>query len=283
MCKMILILIPFQMVIYLVCFDLSAPPEGQREQIFFWLQLLNSSVPNRSKLNTTLEANSATATDNRNWRVMLVGLKSDLMGKPVFTTASLQNWQYQMPNLPLFRDKLFHVSSVAARQSVQELLSSIELVCSMIFSSHSILIPPTFRKLLHSINSCNLLSSDPFIQFQQLHIQLKPEHNMDLDTFELALKYFHTIGQIIFLQNGLVCRSPAIIPKLLAKFVSPFEVRNHLLAEDSDVVQILTQKQIGVILQANTANSTRYKPEMCMCRTGSPALSHIASAISFYV
>ncbi len=264
------------MVVYLVCFNLSETPEEQRAQIFYWLQFLNSSVPNLTVLNTSPEStnnnNTTTSTtttitttmtatnntntnDNRNWRVMVVGLKSDKMTKTTFTIDTIQSWQYQMPNLP-FHNNLFHVSSLRTQQSVRDLLSSIEHVCSQIFSTHTILIPPTYRKSLQSIENSNLTLTDPFTPFQHLHEQLKNEHNMDLSAFKHALKYLHMIGRIVFLQNGLVCKSPTMIPKILSKFISPAEVRNRLLfTKESDVIQILTQKEIGFVLQIDPSRN----------------------------
>ncbi len=260
------------MVVYLVCFDLSETPAEQRSQILYWLQFLHSSIPNLSQSHTTANNNSnnnnndstksnvidTSTSDNRNWRVMIVGLKSDLMRETTFTTETIQSWQSQMLNLPLFQQHLFRVSSLQVKQSVQDLLSSIELVCDQIFSKHTVLIPRSFRKLLHSINDINTHSpnSPPILPIQQLHEQLKEEHgNMDFSTFSRAIKYLHTIGQIVFLQNGMVCRSPTMIPKLLSKFISPVEVRDRLLSEDSSVVQILTQKQIGCVLQINSSDT----------------------------
>ncbi len=255
------------MVVYLVCFDLSATPADQRSQILYWLQFLHSSIPALSQSHTSPNNNNnskdnyTSPNDNRNWRVMIVGLKSDLMRDTTFTTDTVHSWQSQMPNLPLFLQKLFHVSSLHTKQSVQDLLSSIELVCSQIFSKHTIVIPRSFRKLLHSIHNIDTQSpsSPPILSIQELHEQLKGGHNnMDISTFTQAIKYLHMIGQVVFLQNGMVCRLPTMIPKLLSKFISPVEVRDRLLAEDSDVVQILTQKQIGCVLQINSFCDARY-------------------------
>ncbi len=257
------------MVVYLVCFDLSATPSEQRSQILYWLQFLHSSIPTLSESHVSPSNNNsnsikyASTSDSQNWRVMIVGLKSDLMRETTFTTDTIQSWQSQMPSLPLFEQQLFHVSSLHTKQSVQELLSSIELVCSQIFSKHTVVIPRSFRKLLHSIHNINIHSpsSPPILPIQQLHEQLKGEHgDIDISTFTQAIKYLHMIGQVVFLQNGMVCRSPTMIPKLLSKFISPVEVRDRLLAEDSDVVQILTQKQIGCVLQINSSCDAR-----CVC------------------
>ncbi len=236
------------MVIYLVCFNLGDTRDKQQEQLFFWLQFLNSSVPSSNN-------------DKRNWRVMIVGLKADLMGESIFTSQSLSSWESLMSNLPIHQ-RLFCVSSLKSQEGVQELLSSIENVCSQIFLGHTILIPPSYRKLLHSLHSFDLsdyCQNDLLVPYQQLHELLEGEHNIDLATFKHALQYLHAIGQIVFLQtSGLVCRTPTTIPKLLAKFVSPVEIRNQLLAEESEVIQILTQQEIGAVLQT-TSYITQYE------------------------
>lgn len=253
------------MVVYLVCFDLSATPQDQLEQVLFWLQFLNSSVPN---LLQTLS--SANANKDKNWRVMIVGLKSDAKQKTIFTSESINSWQYQMKNLPLF-NRLFEVSSLRALHSVRELLDSVSLVCAQIFENHTVLIPSSFRKLLHSIQNIDtstiaipssssetttttsMISDFPsnslIVPFHQLHQILQNEHKMDIPSFRYALHYLHSIGHIVFLEkSGLVCTNPTMIPKLLAKFISPEEVQANLLSENSNV-QILSEEQIGHILQ----------------------------------
>ncbi len=255
------------MVIYLVCFDLSATLEEQREQIFFWLQFLHSSIPNLPRLHSSTNNGDNNSSD-KNWRVIIVGLKSDLKSEATFELSSLQSWQSQMPHLPFYCEKLFEVSSLQAQQSVQDLLESISSVCSEIFEKHAVLIPSSFRKLLKSIKetkdstSTGILSLSPssnpvLITLGNLHQQLKGEGkcDMDLPSFKHALRYFHAIGQIVLLQNELVCTEPTIIPKLLAKFISPVEVQNRLLSKNSKV-QILSQQQIGFVLQIDRSDHT---------------------------
>ncbi len=274
------------MVVYLVCFDLSATPQAQREQVSFWLQFLNSSIPNLPQLYSP--GGDGNNSDNKNWRVMVVGLRSDLKRETILTTEIIQNWQSLMPNLPLFHHQLFEVSSLHIQQSIRELLNSVSLVCSQIFEKHAMLIPSSFRKLLGSIKDIStssnniphpLLSfstgSSPSISsslgvsqsdsgttntillpFQQLHQFLQHECGMDLASFKNALHYFHSIGHIVFLQNGMVCTAPTMIPKLLSKFISPTDIQNRLLSENPNV-QILNQKEIGSILQINACNNPR--------------------------
>ncbi len=267
------------MVVYLVCFDLSATPQQQRDQIFFWLQFLHSSIPDLPQIlpSTNNNNNNSNISDDKNWRVMVVGLKMDKKNETTFTSRSIHSWKSQMPNLPIF-NQLFEVSSLHAQQSVQELLDSISLVCTQIFDNHTILIPSSFRKLLQSIHnmgspstplypntssssqpppSMSLQPTNSFlIHVEQLHQQLQAECDMDLPSFKYALRYLHAIGHIVYLRNELICTIPSMIPKLLAKFISPIEVQNLLLCNSN--VQILNEEQIGFILQVNSTNDTRY-------------------------
>ncbi len=232
------ILLYCQLVIYLLCFDLSATLPDQIEQVLYWLKFLQSSIPRLYSGNNV----------DKNWSVIVVGLKNDAK-KETFSADSIRSWQPMVPDLPLY-DRLFEVSSLQAQESVRDLLDTITNVCTQIFDKHTVLIPNSYRKLLKSIKSLpadsfDLSSSSPYdqhslIHFNRLHSLTKDECDMDLQSFEHALHYYHAIGQIVFLQNGFVCPRPHIIPKLLAKFVSPAEVQRLLLAQNS-AVQILTQ------------------------------------------
>ncbi len=91
------------MTLYLVCFDLTVSPQEQREQVFYWLQFLNSAEYNNSS----------------SWRVIVVGLKSDMQTESVFSLDSLQSWKIQMPNLPLYQNQLFGVGALHSKGSVR--------------------------------------------------------------------------------------------------------------------------------------------------------------------
>lgn len=238
------------MVIYLVCFDLSAPLQQQRDQIFYWLQFLNSSVPPQNQ-----------PLSNNNWRVMVIGLKSDRLpvDSPSLISAEyLQNWQSKWKNIPLFTQHLFQVSSLHSPKSVGFLLQSITEVCFQIFEQHTVLIPSSARNILQLLQS--LHTGNVLIPFHELYHHLKDKCKRDIQSFELALHHLHSIGRILFLQNGIVCTTPTLIPKMLAKFISPAEVQNQLCVNYS--VHILTQEQIGVVLQIDS-NETRYFTLLC--------------------
>ncbi len=247
------ITLAIKMVIYLVCFDLSATVQQQQDQICYWLHFIHSSIPNLPQLYTTPD------NDRRNWRVLVIGLKYDLLrrGNDTLTPKFISSWQSDVPNPPLYHHKLFKISSKTSKKGVKELLDTIKDVCSQIFEGYSVLIPTSFKDLLLSITQFNsshtnnsqlkpLHSSNHLLSpIESLHKEIHSQ--MDMSSFKHALQYLHTIGRIVFLQNGLVCAEPTIIPKLLAKFICPKEVRIRTLSKHD--VQILNQKEIGAVLK----------------------------------
>ncbi len=202
------------MEVYLLCFNLSAPTREQEEQISSWLQIINDSVPNLPQ-----SGRGDIASRNNYWKIVLAGLQQDQVKYSDVTieTEGLRSWKMQYPNLP-FHDQLFKVSSLSSRESVQQLLTTIESISSQMFAQRTVLIPPSFKTVLQPIKQ--LFSTDSFIlqsaQFNSLYHRLRPE--MDLLLFKQALRMFHTTGHIAFLPNGLVC-SPTFISKLISKFV----------------------------------------------------------------
>ncbi len=104
--------------------------------------------------------------------------------------------------------------------------------------------------LANNIIVASDFTSNPLlVPFHKLHHILQKEFEMDISSFKYALHYLYSIGHIVFLEkSGLVCTKPTMIPKLLAKFISPEEVQANLLSENPNV-QILSEEQIGCILQ----------------------------------
>jgi hypothetical protein len=67
-----------------------------------------------------------------------------------------------------------------------------------------------------------------------------------------ALKHLHAIGQIVLFGDQKICTKPSVISQLMAKFISPTEVRNGLfLKSDKDPVNLLTKTNIDCILGLN--------------------------------
>ncbi len=230
------------MVVYLLCFDLRKTIQQQRDQIFNWLQFICSSVPDLPQFHYA----------KKNWRVMIVGLRSDEARSPnlVFPKETIQYWQSLMPNLPLFEDQIFVVSTTNGREKVQQLLESVKSVCSEIFTQHS-LVPSSFTKLLKSIKSLNV----PRIHVAPLYKQLEGECDMDPFRFKYALQFLHNIGHIAFFQNEIVCPSPTITARLLASFIAPYEVQKRLVS-DNRGVKILKEGHVGSIQVVESENAT---------------------------
>jgi hypothetical protein len=214
------------MVVYIICYDLSASPEQQNEQLSYWFDFLHSSL-------------SGSTECKSKWQVLIVGTKIDLC-RPEHLIVNVSNWQAQWPNLPIYKQH-FAVSS-HKMNGVQELLKGLKQVCNMIFKQHTLLIPRTYKVFAESIKSipldcCTMPMS-----------QLKAAHWVGQDNqFSVAVKYLHSIGRIIVLGGALVCTAPQIIPKITAEFISPVEVRSKLLVNNG--VELLTEQQISVLLR----------------------------------
>jgi hypothetical protein len=202
------------MVVYIVCFDLEQDHEGQINQITFWLEFLSSALPN------FLSSSS----------VMLAGLKSDVKHPSTSISPShIKTWQHRFKNLHLFESDLFNISSLKSKDSVSHLLRCVEGECKRIFKSHSISIPKPYLELLQSIKQINDISSSSSTPNHFTSPSKLPYCGLDEFGKKVALRYFHSTGNVILLDEDTVCINPTIIPKIAAKFISSEEVRTQLL------------------------------------------------------
>lgn len=231
-----------QMTLYLVCFDLKKEFQLQVAEIAYWLNFLNSSLP----------LPPPPISPNPNWRVFLVGTRSDLQDptSSKVQARQLAQWKRKFQSLPLF-DEIFSVSSINS-DGVQHLISTLERVCNMIFTSHALEIPAVFSRTLDIIQQQTKGSS--LIKTEELYAQFGEE--MESDLFSIMLQYFHQIGHIVSLRGALICTEPQRIPKIAATFISPEEVRANLLLEKD--VQILREKNILSLLNIEGTASQRY-------------------------
>lgn len=212
-----------------MCYDLSAPPEKQFEQISYWLDFLQSSLPLSKDIGPTSK-----------WRIIPVGLKKDLV-KPASINNNIGSWKTNWSQLPIF-DQAFFVSS-HKHDSIKELLKVIEGECNRIFKQHTTKIPTAYKTLLQALQTIpEEKSVIPKADLFKMH-----PCGMAKEQFSVALQYLHSIGHVVVLADGLVCTVPKVIPKIAAKFISPADVRAKLL--DSKAVEILEAKEIGVVLQ----------------------------------
>src|SRR3984957_9951386 len=125
------------MVVYVVCFDLAAPLETQRQQVTYWLDFLNSSLP------------TVLSTSIPKWKVMIVGTRKDRCEDSFLSSDIIPSWKSKWTNLPI-HDQLFLVSAFS-KEGVRGLLQSIEGTCNEIFFHHTTLIPALYKIILNSI------------------------------------------------------------------------------------------------------------------------------------
>ncbi len=112
----------WQLVIYLVCFDLSQPQAEQRKQIKYWLEFLHSSFPPLG----TAQSNKQQET----MKIFVVGTKSDQC-KSSIPEESVASWKTIWGGLPI-TEKLFCISS-STSEGIEELYKDVERECVKIF------------------------------------------------------------------------------------------------------------------------------------------------------
>ena len=233
------------MVVYFLCFDLSQPLSEQMAQASYWLDFLNSALP--------LPYGDSRYNENCHWCIMAVGLKSDLRATPSLQSQHLTAWLGKYSRLPIF-PQLFVVSSMTSSESVQLLLQAASQECARLFSKHATMIPTTYRNLLRDIQ--HLAANEATISSETLFGRYP--HGMTQQSFDTALRYFHSIGHIVLIKNDLVFTNPALAPQIASKFVSPAEVSANLLKEEG--VQILDKHEIGWLLNVGDGSSNRHVP-----------------------
>jgi hypothetical protein len=228
------------MVVYIVCFDLEQDHKDQINQITFWLEFLSSALPNFLPSST----------------VMIAGLKSDVRHPSTsISPAHINTWQNRFKNLHLFESDLFNISSLESKASVSHLFQCVEEECKRIFKSHSISIPKPYLELLQSIKQLNdISSSSPPHHFTSP--SKLPSCGLDEFGKKLALRYFHSTGHVVLLDDDTVCIDPSIIPKIAAKFISPEDVRTQLLI-NKEVTPLLNENQISCLLEIHDASNER--------------------------
>jgi hypothetical protein len=226
------------MVVYIVCFDLEQDHDDQVCQIEFWLEFLSSTLPGFLPSST----------------VMISGLKSDVKHASTSICRShIQSWQNRFRNLFLFKSDLFTISSIKSKESVSHLLQCVEGECKRIFESHSTAIPKPYLELLQSIKQMSNISSSSSNHFTSP--SELPSCGLDEFGKKLALRYFHSTGHIVLLDDNTVCINPTSIPKIVAKFISPKEVTSQLLTTKE--ITFLTDNQIDCLFDIQDTSNER--------------------------
>lgn len=222
-------------MLFLVCFDLGADKQEQLKQASYWLDYLQS----------LLCPSSFESDDSRNdfllkWRVILVGLRWDLQKPTEVISTSIQQCKQQWSNLPLY-ERIFHTSKEDSK-SVQQLWEIVGTECNSIMGKYTTQIPTAYLIILETLQSEASAKSTMFIHtnefLQSLNSSMKSS----------ALRYLHSVGDIILLHDGLICTQPASISLMMAKFVSPDSVQQNFphIATGNSV--ILTTEHVGRIL-----------------------------------
>ena len=179
------------MVVYVVCFDLRAPNEVQKQQISFWLEFLSSALPKTSP------------SSNPRWTIMLAGLREDIKHPSSnLTSSNLPTWQKKFPHLPLFTKQLFTISTFTSKESVRTLLDAVNIECNRLFDEFSIQIPSLYLQVLSVIQ--NLSSSQqlftPVIDIQKQY-NLNRHDRLDIDVLQRVLRYLHNTGHVVILDK----------------------------------------------------------------------------------
>lgn len=120
------------MVVYIVCYDLQAPPEEQQNQLKFWLAFLNSSLL------------PCTNKQKPKWKIIPVGLRKDACKSMYYTPQAAEMLEKQWPTLPIHTHRAI---SSKNSEGVRELFQDVESVCNEIFKEYSVRIPSSYVKL----------------------------------------------------------------------------------------------------------------------------------------
>eukprot|EP00026_Physarum_polycephalum_P002549 Phypoly_transcript_02556.p1 GENE.Phypoly_transcript_02556~~Phypoly_transcript_02556.p1 ORF type:complete len:750 (+),score=131.28 Phypoly_transcript_02556:408-2657(+) len=144
------------MVVYILCYDYSAPQQIQQEQISYWLDFLQSTLP------TT----PITSKSSPKWQVMVVGTKSDKCNAEARQSSSLPistSWESLWPNVPLHSHQ--YVVSSHQMSGIDDFLEKLEDICNIIFEKHSLLVPQIYNSFAKVIKNS---SEQSIITIQQL-------------------------------------------------------------------------------------------------------------------
>jgi len=229
------------MALYIICFDLSKPLNKQKNQIEYWLNFLQSSL-----------FPSGGQSSCSDWEIVLVGLRADELAtenNQITYPYVSQHW----PKLP-FNKTIFRVCSLT-KDGVVGLIETVKTSCNQILDNHGKEIPKSYKIVL---NVAQEMASTRFVVSKDELVDQITKTNQSISKdglVERALLFLHNIGEVITFKDR-VCVQPIKIPQIMAKFVSPKEVRSALYLEENSAVGILPAEDIGVILQTGSEASS---------------------------
>lgn len=161
-----------------------------------------------------------------------------------FSPSTLNQWKQTWPNLPLFNEVV--TTSRDDSASVDRLWKIIKTEATNIMEKFTKQIPKQYLAILEKIQQISHISSQMFIQTQEL-IQFYSE----TPTIQLmpALRYLHSVGDIVLLNERLICANPMNISKVMAKFIAPEQVQLALPHIKDGKAVILTTEHAGRVLE----------------------------------
>lgn len=229
---------------YLVCFDLGANEQERLKQIAYWLDYLQSLIAP-----TSFASEEGRNIFLANWRVILVGLRFDLIDEKhanksaesisASFSSCIAQWRQTWSALPLF-DQVPVTSKLDAK-SIEEVWKIVKHESSTIMNKFTTQIPVLYLSILDKLRES--ANGQPFVRTNDLG-------NLALyQNLPSTLRYLHAVGDIVLLQNGLICVNPASVSKMMAKFISPEQVQRSLPHIKEGKAVILTTEQAGRILE----------------------------------
>lgn len=185
------------------------------------------------------------------WKVIIAGTRADKQHPQTISLKSTQSFQQKFPSLPL-TNQIFHFSALHNPKSVKALFEEIVNQCDSIMNSHTKLIPTYYAALNKNISS--LGEKDPIINISSLPKKWKDSPEMT----QRALHHLHSIGEIVIFGKDRICTRPEIISNLLAKFISPVEVRAKLLWNNAERVNLMRREDMETILEVKDSRFFSY-------------------------
>lgn len=227
---------------YMICYDLAAPLQVQEVQISYWLNFLSTILP-------AYYSTSHNSISDLKFEIILVGLREDQrrLSDAKETEEDILEWLTTWNHLPI-NSKLSVVSALTSTKSVKQLLSFVEGNCKQIMDQHSIA-PAPHQKLLQAIQK---RKGEVLASWEDLYNEFGKDYEEDKSIFLEILKYLQAVGRIVLFSNGMVCTDPLYGLQIASAFTSPDTAQTQLSMKPTDNVSILTEKDIAILLSANS-------------------------------
>lgn len=196
-------------------------------------------------MNVNDYAPSSSATPIPSCSIIIVGTKADKKDAKIIASNTYV-YQELFPSLH-FVDEIHHISTLYNHTSARNLIVDIESQCSQIMKEHTNLIPLSYKQLLADISS--IKSSSPILPLSTVQSLPNTRWKSNPDLMKRGLSHLHSIGEIVLFGKDKICQRPEEVSHLMAKFISPSDIRNSLLRDEEEQVSILPTSSISKILR----------------------------------